>query len=170
MNRIQERLVLRGKIVGLREAGLSTREISTQLGISRSTVQRWIHRWEESGNLLDRERGKPPRKTTREQDERILQAAEDNPITNAVKIREELHIDVSNHTVRRRLHEGGLHHRTPAVKEVLSDRHRAMRLHFAQQYVDKDLDFWGRVIFTDEKTFRSTSHGRLHCWRRNDTR
>lgn len=34
---------------------------------------------------------------------------------------------------------------------------------FLFRYTDKELYFWGRVIFTDVKTFSSTSHGRLHC-------
>lgn len=31
-------------------------------------------------------------------------------------------------------------------------------------------DFWSRVIFVDEKTFRSDVQGRLHCWRSANTR
>ena len=46
----------------------------------------------------------------------------------------------------------------PAVKEKLTDVHRANRLLFAQQYVGEGLDYWSRVIFTDEKTFCSTAH------------
>lgn len=64
----------------------------------------------------------------------------------------------------------GLHHRVPAVKERLEDRHREGRLRFAQQYVDENIDFRGRVSFTDEKTFSSTNFGRLHCWRMKNSR
>lgn len=98
-----------------------------------------------------------------------MQTATSNPQTNAVAIRESLHLDVSNMTVRRVLHEAGLHRRTPAKKEFLTDQHREGRLRFAQQYVDRPEDFWKRVIWTDEKTF-SSGHGRRHCWRRDNTR
>lgn len=31
-------------------------------------------------------------------------------------------------------------------------------------------NFWSRVVFVDEKTFRSDQHGALHCWRPMGTR
>ncbi|KAK4327422.1 hypothetical protein Pmani_002087 [Petrolisthes manimaculis] len=65
--------------------------------------------------------------------------------------------------------EMGFRHRTPAIKPKLTERHRELRLQFAQRYVHQDLNFWGRVIFSDEKTFSSTSRGKLHCWRRDNT-
>lgn len=110
------------------------------------------------------------RVTTREEDQRIIQAAENNPFTNARSIREELSLEVSDDTVRRRLHQAGIHHRVSAKKEYLTDAHRAARLAFAQQYVDKGMDFWERTIFTDEKSFSSSNHGKIHLWRRNNTR
>lgn len=58
----------------------------------------------------------------------------------------------------------------PAKKERLEEQHRQGRLQFAREHVGKDLDFWGRVIFSDEKTFQSTNHGQLHCWRADNTR
>lgn len=100
----------------------------------------------------------------------IIAAAEADHHTNAVAIRDSLQLEVSARTVRRRLHEAGIHHRTPALKERLTEQHRAGRLAFAQLYSEQDEDFWRRAIFTDEKSFSSTSHGRQHCWRRNNTR
>ena len=40
----KRRLVLRGKIVALKEAGNSDRQIRAELGCSLSTVQRWLKR------------------------------------------------------------------------------------------------------------------------------
>lgn len=53
MNRHDSQLVLRGRIVGLKESGLSIRAIAHRLGISTSTVERWTRRFEESGNLCN---------------------------------------------------------------------------------------------------------------------
>ncbi|KAG7155100.1 hypothetical protein Hamer_G015708 [Homarus americanus] len=50
------------------------------------------------------------RVTTPQEDEHIRQAAEENPFTNAVAIRDELQLNVFNEAVWRRLHEGGTHH------------------------------------------------------------
>ncbi|KAG7166725.1 putative Transposable element Tc1 transposase-like 43 [Homarus americanus] len=49
----------------------------------------------------------------------------------------------------------------------LTAEHRAGRL--ANQHVGEGFDFWSRVVFTDEKTFSSSNHGRLHVWTENST-
>lgn len=94
----------------------------------RPTVYRWLRRWEEEGNLKDEPRPGIARKTTREEDQRIRNAVANNPFSNCVAVREELQLNVSCETVRRRLHEMGHHHRTPAKKLMLTDRHRQLRL------------------------------------------
>ncbi|KAK3891030.1 hypothetical protein Pcinc_005062 [Petrolisthes cinctipes] len=63
----------------------------------------------------------------REEDERIIQAAVAQPFINAAAIMTDLGLEVSNTTVRRRLHSAGLHHRVPAMKEHLTDVHRNTR-------------------------------------------
>lgn len=170
MERRLHRVAERGRIIGLRDSGMSVRNIARTLGITPRTALRWIHRWEGSGDLRNLPGGRPQRCTTPAQDQAIIAAAEDTPHTNAVAIRDELHLDASVWTVRRRLHEAGLHHRVPAAKERLTQQHREGRLHFAREYVNRGDEFWSRCIWTDEKTFSSTSHGQLHCWRRNNTR
>ncbi|KAK4325664.1 hypothetical protein Pmani_003757 [Petrolisthes manimaculis] len=72
--------------------------------MSRRTVQKWIRRQEETGSLLDAERRPRPRVTTRQEDN-IQQAVQNDAFTNAVAIRERLHLNVSAQTVRRRLRE-----------------------------------------------------------------
>ncbi|KAG0726921.1 hypothetical protein GWK47_035627 [Chionoecetes opilio] len=62
------------------------------------------------------------------------------------------------------------HCRVAAKKELLTDAHRTSRLAFAEQHANKGLDFWSQVIFCDEKTFRSSDHGRVRVWRRDNTR
>ncbi|KAK3896200.1 hypothetical protein Pcinc_000122 [Petrolisthes cinctipes] len=51
-----EKVAQRGKIVGMKEAGLSADEIAAELGLHRATVYRWLRRWEEDGELRDRPR------------------------------------------------------------------------------------------------------------------
>lgn len=53
MNRRDEKLLLRGSIITLHQQGLSSRVIARDLGLSRTTVTKWIKRYEESGNLDD---------------------------------------------------------------------------------------------------------------------
>ena len=170
MDRAQGKLTQRGQIIGMWEAGHRVAEIATMMGLSKPTVRRWIGRWQESGNLLDRPRCGAPKKTTPDEDQLIANEVRNNPLTNASALQETLHLDISTDTIRRRLHAAGIHHHPPATKPKLQERHREARLQFALQHVEDDLAYWGRVIFSDEKTFASTTHGKLHCWRPDGTR
>ncbi|KAK4300057.1 hypothetical protein Pmani_027714 [Petrolisthes manimaculis] len=86
----QRRAVERGRIIGMREAGHSISEIARDLGLTRQTVQRWLTRWEESGNLEDRQRSGRPKMTSAEDTAGIRAAVERNPFTNSVSVREQL--------------------------------------------------------------------------------
>lgn len=154
----------------MKRAGMSVAAIAQAQGVSQTTVKKWWRRWETEGDLRDHPRSGPPKKTTPDDDRRIIGEAARTPLISAVEIRNRLQLQVTSQTVRNRLHDSSVHHRIPAEKEKLTERHRNNRLLFAQQHVNEDLDFWGRVIFSDEKSFPSTTHGRPHCWRRNGTR
>ena len=170
MERHAKNIALRGMIVGLSESGVSPTEIAAEVGLSRATVYRWLKRWQEEHTLEDRPRPGQSRITTAAEDQRIVDDVLTHPFTNAVATRDRLQLPVSANLIRRRLHENEIHHRTPAKKQKLTDRHHQLRLQFSQQYLDEGLDYWSRVIFSDEKTFASTSHGKIHCWRRNNAR
>ncbi|XP_066980078.1 uncharacterized protein [Macrobrachium rosenbergii] len=113
----------------MREQGASISSIARDLGLTRNTVRKWCNRWEEEGDLRDHSRCGGPRKTSAADDQRIVdEVTTRNPLTNAVAIRYALHLGVSSYTVRRRLHESGVHHRRPALKGKLEERHRLARL------------------------------------------
>ncbi|KAG7156421.1 putative Transposable element Tc1 transposase-like 28, partial [Homarus americanus] len=151
------RLTTRGQIIVLREEGLTVLAIVDRLAFLTSPVKRWIRRYAETGNLTDLE-DHAPRLTTRDEDVALIVAIQNNPFSNAVAIREALHLDVCTQTVRSRLHEAGIQHRVPAIRERQTEQHRTGRLQFAQQYGGVDPEFWSRVVFTDDKTFASTNH------------
>ncbi|KAK3883897.1 hypothetical protein Pcinc_011800 [Petrolisthes cinctipes] len=91
----------------------------------------------------DKYRPRPrSRVTSREEDERIIQAAVTQPFINAAAITTDLGLEVSNTTVRRRLHAAGVHHRVPAMKEHITDVHRNTRVILMQQWTG----FGGRLL------------------------
>ncbi|KAG7166892.1 putative Transposable element Tc1 transposase-like 60, partial [Homarus americanus] len=135
------------QIIALLEEGLTVRAIADRLAVSTSTVKRWIRRYAET------ERRPRPRLTTRDEDAAIIVAIQNNSFPKPVAIGEALHLDVCAQTVRSRLHEAGIQHKSPCHK----------------QYVGEDLEFWSRLVFTDEKTFASNNHGKIHLWRPNCT-
>lgn len=101
-----------------------------------------------------------PRTTDAETDAMIIDFAEQNPVTTAASIARELNLGVK--LVRSRLNEAGLFHHIPAIETKLTDRHRELRIQFCEQNQGMD---WDRVIFSDEKTFRSYSDRKQHLWR-----
>lgn len=66
MAQIHDKIAHRGRIIGMKEAGHSTAEISHELDVSHTTVDKWWRRWRAEGNLLDRPRSAAPRRTTTE--------------------------------------------------------------------------------------------------------
>ena len=161
----------REAIIVLHMADVPAREISRRLAIPKRTVYRWIKLHRERNSIENRPRSGAPRRTTREQDELIIATVQQQPLTNAVAIKQKLELQqIGVQTVRNRLHEAGIHHRIPATKPFLTQQHKEERLGFALQYFSMDESFWNSVVFCDEKTFSSDEHGQLHCWRPNNTR
>ena len=160
----------RGRIIGLWESGMPTRDIAFTTGVSQRTVQRWINRFQEEGSLQTRPRSGRPRVTTPEDDRRLLNAVENHPLTSVVQHTRDLELHCHPNTSRRRIHEANINCHIPANKEKLRQQHRECRLGFALQYLHADHSFWKNVIFTDEKYFTSVEARARHCWRRQNTR
>jgi hypothetical protein len=77
---------------------------------------------------------------------------------------------LSRQSITRRLNSAGLRYRIAAVKDVLTEEHRAGRLRFARRYVNMPIAFWRLVIFTDEKSWSSSAHGQIRVRRLNNQR
>jgi hypothetical protein len=60
---------------------------------------------------------------------------------------------IGANTVRRRLVEHDLRPKIPARGPQLTAAHRKVRLLFAQNHVDWELDQWRFVMFSDESRF-----------------
>ena len=165
-----EHITQRGRIIGKRERGVTTRDIAVSVGVSTRTVQRWILRWREEGTLANRPRRGRPRITTRHQDDQIIAASTDDPMKTSVTITQELHLPCTSQTTRQRLREHGIRCHVPAVKEEFQEWHRDTRLGLALQHVVYDIDHWKNVIFSDETCFTLIESRAMHVWRRIGTR
>lgn len=100
-----------------------------------------------------------------------MTSANRNPRLSAPKINDELMrrcgVKVSDRTVQRTLNKAGLHGRTARNKPYISPANKQKRLAFALEHVDKDQEYWNRVLFTDESKFNiSASDGKVTVWRR----
>lgn len=73
--------------------------------------------------------------------------------------------ELSKQSVERRLNSVGIYSHIAAVKDILTEEHRAARLHFALEYVNYPIEFWRWVLFTDEKCWSSAAHGQIRVHR-----
>lgn len=141
------------------EEHVSEREIARRLGLSTSTVHYWIIRRGESAQT---KQGRP-RITNKDEDQALFRASCSNPFLTAVDLRGNLKCSID--TIRNRLKEKGLKCRIPARKPFLTQYHKQMRYVFAQSHLNWTLQDWSRVVFSDEKVFRSSSRGALRVYR-----
>ena len=65
----------------------------------------------------------------------------------------------------RRLHEVGLFGRVAANKSLLSEENKRARVQYALELLEQPPAFWTNVVFSDEKTFCTSRHGRLIVYR-----
>jgi hypothetical protein len=72
---------------------------------------------------------------------------------------------LSARSISRRLNDAGLKSMIAAIKDILTDEHKAARLAFALRYVNFPIEFWRWVVFTDEKSWSSNAHGQIRVRR-----
>ncbi|GFU69496.1 transposable element Tcb2 transposase [Trichonephila clavipes] len=104
----------------------------------------------------------------------IVRSATNKPMPSAQNIVNELlsscNVSVSAQTVRNGLHSAGLKARTPRKKPYISEVTRKRRLEFAMKYKNKPMEFWKKVIFSDEsKSEIFTPPSIRKIWRKNKT-
>lgn len=155
--------------------GRSYRYVAGVLGVHHTTVIRAVQRFRETGTYTRRP-GQGRHRATSQRDDNFLRL---NVLRNRTStsrslnnlIREVRHINISDRTVRRRLHEANLSNRRPATGPLLTRQHRVSRLRFARQYSGWNLNDWRRVLFTDETRIGLRSpDGHCRVWRRDGER
>jgi len=155
----------------LKDEGYSSRAIAEKLNISYSTVNYSLRRFNMSDSHENMPRSGRPKATTTKIDREIVVLMEKSNECNAVDIAERLAelnaVYISPKTVRRRLHEAGLHGRSILKKPLLTKRHIKARYKFGLQHQSWTVTDWKRVLFSDEtKMNRRGSDGKVWTWRR----
>lgn len=158
---------LRGAIIGQYQSGRTYSQISRSLNISTSTVGLWARRYVNEGHIGRMPNTGRPEKLPLQQQMNIVKAIEDQPFNTATSVA--ANFNVSRHTVSRIWAENGIFHFIPSLKQNLTDDHRVYRLAFAETHLARNTD-WERIIFSDEKTFKSDSDKKLHLYRPRNQR
>lgn len=103
----------RGRIVGMYEGGVPKMMISKKLNIDPKTIRKWILRYEAHGEAGLKSIPKPGahRKTTAFEDVAIAQAVAVTPTISPQEINKMLGLNISAHTIRRRVRDAKLRSR-----------------------------------------------------------
>ena len=157
-------------MVGLREAGLSYRDIAAHTGHAATTVIRVWNQWREEGRT-QRRAGIGSRNVTTARDDLYLvrMAVTDRTVSSTVLSRRwstATGLDLSPSTVRRRLLRAGLVARMTLPWLPLSRDHQRLRLQWTRERRHWRAE-WRNVVFPDESRFNmSYNDGRIRV-RRN---
>jgi Transposase and inactivated derivatives len=143
----------RAQIIGMWRAGRAVRDIAREMGCTVRTVNRWITRFEEEGEEVfrDHRRNSRRKKTTAEEDAVLVNTVVAEPFRSVNSVLNELDLNISNRTARRRLNDQNIYCRRPARTPLLLPQHLEARMNFARRHLAVPADVWSTTIFTDEK-------------------
>lgn len=158
---------LRQLIVSDCKSKLSYRKVAEKYKVSKSAVHKIYAKYLQH-NIVENLRGRGRKRNTNAYDDRrIVRETQRNPSITSRNIVEQLKLNVSSRTVRRRLKEVDLKSCVARCKPHISKVHKKKRLAFAKKYVNKPLSFWKRVIWSDESKFELLNKKkRARVWRK----
>ena len=141
--------------------------VSRALGCHRNTIIRLRQRFRQTGGVADRRRPGRPRVTNPQTDRFITLTHLRRRFQTATSSAR--HYGISKLTVLRRLRQvwQPIRPRRPYVGQVLTARHRAARLQWAQRHFRWGRQQWAPVLFSDESRFNLSHHdGEIRVSRR----
>ncbi|CAK9796254.1 Transposable element Tc1 transposase [Anthophora quadrimaculata] len=162
----------RNIIISLYVKGNSLRKIGELVAKSHATIQYIVNKHKKQGTIENKRRSGRPAKLNERDDRFIVRKVKENPFRSAPTIAAELELATGKHvcpkTISNRLKEAGYLSRTARKKPYITKVNRQRRLEFAKKYINKPLEFWKTVIFSDESKFNLWgSDGKRLVWREN---
>lgn len=159
----------KAKVVAHLENGRTIVDVAAEFGVVKSSISRIKRRWENEQTLKRKAGSGRPRATTAQEDEEMINFLRENPLSSAVEAIEHTNFPATKSTACRRIKNSELQCYYAARKPFLTNFHKEERVGFALQFLNRE-DIWNRVIFSDEKTFKSYYDGRMRVYRPRNTR
>ena len=158
----------RGRIVGLREAGLSYRAVAARVQRNSSTIMRVWKQWTDEGRRAWKS-GSGPRNVTSARDDRhLVRMAQTDRTASSRQLAAQWStatgVSLCASSIRSLL-QRGLRVRIPLYRIPLTQNHRRLRLQWANVHRSWRAD-WQQVVFSDESRFNLWYHdGRIRVRR-----
>lgn len=155
----------KGRIISLRFEGHYSLETIAQLAnTSVKTDRMWLDRYAQDGNVQRRFGPGRPRVTTDAQNIAMVQYLKANPFSSTV--RAAALQNAPYRTALPRVHESGLGNHVAAHQIKLTERHKQVRMNYCRSMLEffREENF-EKIIFTDEKTFRSDESNSVRVYR-----
>lgn len=147
-------VVQRAQIVALSEEGISKAELARRFNVSWTAISKLLAKYNTHGTVERRPGSARPRSTSARQDRHLCRMSLRNPTSVSRRLTQEfnqqMQLNISSRTVRRRLVESGLKTKIAKRKPLLTARHKARRLEFAMHHRHWTVDQWRNVVFSDE--------------------
>ncbi len=144
---------LKKRIVALHKDGVSYTKIAKTLKLSCS-MAKTIQRFYSTGSAQNRPRHGRPKKLSAHAQCHIQRLCLGNRRMSAASIAAEVEgvgcQSVSARTIRRTLHQIGLHRCRPRRKPLLKRMHKKACKQFAEDKQTKDMDYWNHILWSDE--------------------
>ena len=145
---------LKRRIVALLEYGQGYKKIANTLKLSCSTVAKIIQRFKRAGSTQNRPRVDRPRKLSARAERHIQMLSLKDRCRSTASIAAEIEEvggqPVSTQTIRRTLHQIGVHGCHPRRRALLKTIHKKASKLFAEDMSTKHMDYWNHVLWSDE--------------------
>lgn len=151
----------RGRIIGLREGGLSFRDIARRTNRSVSTIVGCWRAWNTERRETRARGSGRPRGTTEAQDRYLRLLAFRDRHMPTRRVAAAFHNvegrPITGASIYRRIRSFGLRSYRPHLVLPLTAEHRRQRLEWCRERLNWDLE-WNTVVFSDESRFCLGSH------------
>ena len=162
---------LKKHIVALHEDGQGYKKIANTLKLTCSPGAKIIQHFKRAGFTQNRSRVGCPKKLSARAEHHIQMISLKDWCRSAVSITAEIEEvrgqPVSAQTIRRTLHQIGVHGCHPKKKPLLKMIHKKGHKQFVKDMSTKHMDYWNHILWSDEmKINLFGSDGFKHVWRR----
>jgi len=161
-------------IVNLSNEGFSSYKIQNMTDINSWTIQKFLKRMRERGNIENLPRSGGRRKTTHRDDRILFRSVKANrrqTLRDVIaRFNQRTSCNVSSRTVCRSLFREGYTRRVVSKKITISQVNRQRRVGFCRRKLHWTVDQWSHIIFSDETKIILGQNRKIYVRRRADER